>query len=89
MRESHILNIIGINIVTIFDIFANNTDVQRKCNSVGSNDKTLIIYINEVNSEVRFSTSKSSVEISDMFTWSNHELISIAITHGHNNLLAK
>ena len=68
MRESHILNIIGINIVTIFDIFANNTDVQWECNSVGSNDKTLIIYINEVNSEVRFSTSKSSVEISDMFT---------------------
>ena len=89
LRESCILNIICVNVVTILDIFADNTDVWQGCDSVESNNKTLMINSNEVNRETRFSVLKGAVEVSNMFTWIHHDLVGITATHWYNNLFSK
>ena len=80
------MDVTGVNIVAIFYIFADYINVQLEYNFVGSNNKIPMIYANKINSKVRFNTSERLVEISNMFTWRSHELISVAVTYGDNNL---
>jgi len=51
------LDDICIDIVVVLDIFANNTDLQLGCNSVESDNETLMIYMNEVNHEISLGAS--------------------------------
>jgi len=52
-----ILDVTCIDIIVVFDIFANNIDLQLECNSIRSNNETSIIYMNEVNHEISLGTS--------------------------------
>ena len=86
MGELHFLNVTGVDVVTIFYIFADYIDVQLGHDFVGSNNEIPIIYMNKINSKVRFNASESLVEISNVFTRRNHELISVAVVHKYNDL---
>lgn len=76
------MDVTRVNIVAIFYIFADYIDVQLEYDFVRSNNETSMIYTNKINSEVRFNTSERLVEISNVFTWRSHELISVAVTYG-------
>jgi len=82
------LDVAGANIVAIFYIFSDNIDVQLGCNFVGSNNETPMIYMNKINSKIKFNAFESLVEISNMFTQRNHELISVTVIHGYNDLFS-
>ena len=51
------LDVICVDIIAVLDIFANNTDLWLGCNSVRSNDETLIIYMNEVGYKISLGIS--------------------------------
>ena len=89
LRELCILNVIYINIITTLDIFANNTNVWQRYDSVRSNNKTSMINSNEVNREAQFSVLKRAVEVDNMFTWIYHDLVGITATHWYNNLFLR
>ena len=88
LGETSILDVICINIVAVLDIFANNTDLQLECNSVGSDDEITMIYANEVNCEVSLGVFQKAVKIHYMFAGYWHELVCIVCAHGNDNLLS-
>ena len=47
-----------------------------------------MIYMNKINSKIKFNAFESLVEISNMFTQRNHELISVTVIHGYNDLFS-
>ena len=47
-----------------------------------------MIYINEVNREIRFSVSKRLVEVGNMFARGRHELVNVIHTHRNDDLFA-
>ena len=47
-----------------------------------------MIYMNEVNREIRFGISERLVEVRNMFARGRHELVSIICAHRDNDLFA-
>jgi len=47
-----------------------------------------MIYMNEVNREIRFGISERSVEVRDMFARGKHKLVSVICAHRNNDLFA-
>ena len=45
-----------------------------------------MIYMNEVNKEIRFGVSERLVEVRDMFARGQHELVSVIHAYRNNNL---
>ena len=78
------MDVICINIVTIF---ANNTNFQLGCNSVGSDNKTMMIYTNEVDYEISLGAFEKAVKIHYMFAGCQHKLVCIIRAYEDNDLL--
>ena len=81
------MDVICINIVTVLDIFANNTNLQLGCNSVGSDNKTMMIYTNEVDYEISLGAFEKAVKIYYMFAGCQHKLVCIIRAYEDNDLL--
>jgi len=87
--KSSILDIARVNVVAILDVVADNTNFQGGYDSVRSNNETLMIHMDKVNGEVRFSTSQSTVEVCYMFVRVHHKLIGIVYTYRNDNLFPR
>lgn len=82
------MDVICINIVTVLDIFANNTNLQLGCNSVGSDNETMMIYTNEVDHEISLGAFEKAVKIHYMFAGCQHKLVCIICVYEDNDLLS-
>ena len=82
------LNVILVHRVYISDIVLNYTKIRRKGNFIRSNNKTTIVKVNEVDGDVWLSALESMIDISNIFSWRNHELDDTFIVYKNNDLFA-
>jgi len=68
LREASILDVFRVDIIAVPDIIVNNSDFQWESDSVGSDNKSLVVNTNEVNNKIRFGIFERLVEIYGMFT---------------------
>ena len=83
------MNIVRVNVVAILDIVVDNANFQGGCDSVRSNNETLMIHMDKVNGEVGFSVSQSMVKVHYIFARVCHELVGIVHAHRNDNLFPR
>ena len=80
------LNVILVYRVYISDIVLNYTKIRKKDNFIRSNNKTIMVKVNEVDGDIWLSAFKSMIDISNIFFWRNYELDNIFIVYKNNDL---
>jgi len=52
------LNVVDIHVIGILDIIANDACIGLSCNFVGDENKTSMIWADEINSNIKFDVSE-------------------------------
>ena len=89
MQEPGRFYMLGLNVISIFDVFLNSLKVKEACNFVCYNDHTFVLNTNEVSHDFQFDILKYSVDVGDMRTRIFKKFVSVIIAHRNYDLFAR